>query len=237
MRKLLSIIFLIFNGAVFAETQHFYEFRSQMSITKEISDRWDLNVFVSENANLSGRHQEGTSSFINAQNYLLIGPTYKYSPNLNLVLLGYIYQKTNPFFDSFAVENRMFQQVVYSTDFGFGRVTHRVRFEERFIDDKAPEQEFMGTRLRYQIGLTVPLQGDEVNDGEFYFNANNEFYFSTSGYRNALYNENWTYAGIGYQTAGRGRFEMGPLIQRVVVDKQHDVRYFELMQFSWSYNF
>ena len=39
MRKLLSIIFLIFNGAAFAETQHFYESRSQMSITKEISDQ------------------------------------------------------------------------------------------------------------------------------------------------------------------------------------------------------
>ena len=129
----------------------------------------------------------------------------------------------------------MFQQVVYSTDFGFGRVTHRVRFEERFIHDKAPEQEFMGTRLRYQIGITVPFRRtDEVNDGEFYLNANNEFYFSTSGYRNALYNEKLDLsAGIGYQTAGRGRFEIGPLIQRVVVDKQHDVRYFELMQFSW----
>jgi len=82
----------------------------------------------------------------------------------------------------------------------------------------------------------VPLQGEELDNGEFYFNTYNEFYFITSGAGGATYNENWTYAGIGYKTAKYGKFEVGPLLQRVIVDK-HDIRYFNLLQFSWSHNF
>jgi hypothetical protein len=29
---------------------------------------------------------------------------------------------------------------------------------------------------------------------------------------------------------------VGPLLQRVIIDK-HDIRYFNLLQFSWSHNF
>ena len=237
MKLFLFFIFLIFSNCLYADNTHqFYEFRTQISLTKQVFDRWDLNIFMSENANLVDKTYGGEQPPTNVQNYFLAGPTYKYSSNLNFVFLGYIYQRTSPVFDNFVNENRLFQQVVYSTDFGFGRVTHRVRFEERFIHDKAPEQKFIGTRLRYQLGLLVPLQGDELNNGEFYFNTYNEFYFITSGVSGATYNENWAYAGIGYQTAKYGRIEVGPLVQRVVVDKQ-DIRYFNLLQFSWSHNF
>ena len=237
MRTLIFIMFLIFSNFGFAETHRFYEFRSQISITKEVFDRWDLNLFTSENANLASQNYGGAEPPTNIQNYFLAGPTYKYSQNLNFVFLGYIYQRTNSIFDNFVNENRLFQQVVYGMDSGLERITHRVRFEERFIHDVAPEQKFMGTRLRYQIGLLIPLQGSELNNGEFYLNMYNEFYFTTTGVRATLYNENWTYAGIGYQTAQYGRVEVGPLIQRVVVDKHHDIRYFNLLQLSWSYNF
>jgi hypothetical protein len=237
MGRALFFAFLVFGGAAHADdTHHFYEFRTQISLTKQVLDRWDLNIFTSENANLVDKAYGGEQPPTNVQNYLLIGPTYKYSPNLNFVFLGYIYQRTSPIYDNFVNENRIFQQVVYSTDFGFGLVTHRVRFEQRFIHDKAPEQKFLGTRLRYQLGVMVPLQGEELNSGEFYFNAYNEFYFITSGAGGATYNENWTYAGIGYQTAKHGKFEVGPLLQRVIVDR-HDIRYFNLLQFSWSHNF
>lgn len=172
MKILILVIFLFFCNFVSAETpetKQLYEFRSQISVTKEIFDRWDLNLFTSENANLVSKNYGGVEAPTNIQNYFLAGPTYKYSPNLNFVFLGYIYQRTNSIFDNFVNENRLFQQVVYGMDSGLGRITHRLRFEERFIHDAAPEQEFMGTRLRYQVGLLVPLQGSELNNGEFYF--------------------------------------------------------------------
>ena len=237
MKRFLFFTFFIFSNFSNADDTHeYYEFRTQISLTKQVLDRWDLNIFTAENANLVDKTYGGQRPPTNVQNYFLVGPTYKYSPNLNIIFFGYIYQGTSPVREHFVTENRIFQQVVYKTDYGFGQVTHRVRFEERFIHDKAPEKKFLGTRLRYQLGVLVPLQGDELNNGEFYFHASNEFYFITSGSSGATYNENWAYAGIGYQTAKYGRVEIGPLLQRVVVDK-HDIRDFNILQFSWEHDF
>lgn len=238
IRALSFALFFVFIECAVAETHQYYEFRSQISITKlDIIDRWDLNLFTSENANLSSKNHDGVEPPVNIQNYFLAAPTYKFSSNLHVVFLGYIYQKTHPTFDNFINENRLFQQVVYSQNTNQGLLTHRLRFEQRFIHDVAPEQKFFGTRLRYQIGFLIPLQGKELNNGEFYLNIYNEFYFTLTGVKATVYNENWTYAGIGYQSKKYGRFEIGPLLQRVIVEKQHDVRHFNLLQLSWSYNF
>lgn len=238
MKVLPLIFFFGFIKFAVAETHQYYESRLQVSITKsDIIDRWDLNLFTSQNINLASKDYSGTELPINIQNYFLAAPTYKLRPNLHFVFLGYIYQRTHPLFDNFINENRLFQQVVYSRNTNWGLSTHRLRFEERFIHDVAPEQKFFGTRLRYQLGFLIPLQGKELDNGEFYLNIFNEFYFTLSGARATTYNENWTYAGIGYQSRKYGRFEVGPLLQRVIVEKQHDVRHFNLLQFSWSYNF
>ena len=228
---------LILSKATFAETQQIYGFRPQISLTKAVSDRWDINVFTSTNTNLNDKRYGNTQFPSDIQYYFQTGPIYKYSPNLNFVFLGYIYQRTNPFSDSFVNENRLFQQVIYGTDSLFGRLTHRVRFEERFIQNRTTGETPFSTRLRYQVALLVPLQGSELDNGEFYFNIYNEFYFSLTGSKNALYSENWSYAGIGYQTAEYGRIEAGPLIQRSVINQQHDIRYIDLLQLNWSYNF
>lgn len=203
-QKNLFIILFIFSNPILAETQFFYGFRPQISITKNISDRWDWNVFTSDNTNLTDKTYGKTHFPENIQYYFQTGPIYKYSPDLNFVFLGYIYQRTNPVSNDFVNENRLFQQVIYGADSMFGRLTHRGRFEERFIQNRVTGQTPFSTRLRYQVALLVPLQGSELESGEFYFNVYNEFYFSLTGARNALYSENWSYAGIGYKTVQYG---------------------------------
>ena len=237
MRTLALVIFLIFSSAILAETQQLYGFRPQISLTKVVSDRWDINVFSSNNSNLNDKTYGRTQFPADIQQYFQISPIYKYSPDINFVFLGYIYQRTNPFSDDFVNENWLFQQVIYGTDTLFGQLTHRVRLEERFIHNQTTGQTPFSTRLRYQVALLIPLQGSELDNGVFYFNTYNEFYFNLTGARNAFYSENWSYAGIGYQTVEYGRVEVGPLIQRSVINKQHDIRYIDLLQLNWSYNF
>jgi hypothetical protein len=90
MRRLLFFAFLIFSNDSYADDTHqFYEFRTQISLTKQVFDRWDLNIFTSENANLVDKTYDGQQPPTNVQNYFLVGPTYKYSSNLNFVFLGY----------------------------------------------------------------------------------------------------------------------------------------------------
>ncbi len=237
IKVILFIISIAFSHSIFAESQQFYGFRPQINITKEVSDRWDINVFTSTHPILTDNINGRTRFPTDIQYYFQTSPIYKYSPNLNFVFLGYIYQRTNPFSENFVNENRLFQQVVYGSDTIFGRLTQRARFEERFIHNPTLDTTPLSTRLRYQIGLLIPLKGKELDNGEFYFNAYNEFYFSLTGARNALYSENWSYAGIGYQTRQYGRIEVGPLIQRSIINQQHGVRYIDLLQFNWSYNF
>lgn len=235
--KILLLVMLAFySKQLFAETQQLYGFRPQISITKDISDKWDLNVFSSNNSNLNPT--TGNTQFpADIQQYFQTSPIYKHSPNLNFVVLGYIYQRTNPFSDDYVNENRLFQQVIYGADTIVGQFTHRVRFEERFIRDRTTGHTPFSTRLRYQVALLIPLQGSTLEAGEFYFNTYNEFYFNTTGLSNAFYSENWSYAGIGYQTEEYGRVEAGPLVQRSIINQQHDVRYINLLQVNWSYNF
>ena len=235
--KIPLLALLAFHGGhSYAETQQLYGFRPQISITKDISDKWDLNVFSSNNSNLNP--STGNTQFpADIQQYFQTAPIYKYSPNLNFVFLGYIYQRTNPFSNDYVNENRLFQQIVYGTDTIMGQLTHRLRFEERFIHDRTTGQTPFSTRLRYQVGLLVPLRGNSLEAGEFYFNTYNEFYFNTTGRSNAFYSENWSYAGIGYQTEAYGRVEVGPLIQRSIINQRGDVRYINLLQVNWSYNF
>jgi Protein of unknown function (DUF2490) len=92
-----------------------------------------MNVFTSTHPILISN----TFASFDIQYYFQTSPIYKYSPNLNFVFLGYICQRTNPFSKDFVNENRLFQQVIYGSDSIFGRLTHRVRFEERFIHNKA----------------------------------------------------------------------------------------------------
>lgn len=237
MKLTLFIISIIFSHSISAESQQFYGFRPQISITKDISDRWDLNAFTSTHPIVSNNLNGKIKVPADIQYYFQTSPIYKYSPNLNFVILGYIHQRTNPFSEDFGIENRLFQQAVYGMDTIFGRFTQRMRFEERFIHNKITNETPLSTRLRYQIALLIPLQGKGLDDGEFYFNIYNEFYFSLTGARNAFYSENWSYAGIGYQTRQYGRIEVGPLVQRSIINQQHEVRYINLLQLNWSYNF
>lgn len=221
VKRILFIILIVSSHAVFAESQQFYGFRPQVSITKSISDRWDLNVV---NVFASMHPIASNNPDTKAIAYFQTNPIYKYSPNLNFSL-GYIYQRNNAFSADYINENRFFQQAVYGMDTPLGRFTQRARFEERFIQDRIHDKTPLSTRLRYQIALLVPLQGEKLDSGEFYLSIYNEFFFSLTGARNALYSENWSYAGVGYQTQQYGGIEVGSIVQRFVINQQHDIRY------------
>ena len=56
MKITLFILFSIFSHSIFAESQQFYGFRPQINITKDIHDKWDLNVFTSTHPILTDKN-------------------------------------------------------------------------------------------------------------------------------------------------------------------------------------
>jgi hypothetical protein len=234
---------LLAQQQVSAQNLNFFGFLPSYSQTGLISKKFDYNFFASTTYSAFDMRFGGLdypAKFL--QVYVQPSLIYKHSPNLNFsVSFTYNYQRGNPR-ALFSSEYRPWQQVVFSHNaFNMkGRVTHRVRFEQRLIKNKGDIRR-LTTRLRYQIGYMVPLQGKTLDVHEFYLNMYNEFYFSLSNPearpRNAFYSENWTYIGIGFNTGKMGRIEVGPLYQGAYRNLQHERRNLSMLQILWVTNF
>jgi hypothetical protein len=238
MKKISFLIFLLgLFGGLTAQNLTFYGFLPAVSQTGRISNRVDYNFFGSTTID-AFRSTIGGTEYPAKDLQLYIQPSvvYKFSPNFN-TSCSYTYQRNNPLTADFGNEHRIWEQFIYAHSFSKYRFTNRVRFEQRFIENRTNKTYPMSTRLRYQLGLNFPLQGKTLEKNEFYVNAYNEFYFSLTGNKNATYSENWTYVGIGYHLGKAGRLEIGYLLQMAVRDAKKDIRRLNLCQVSWITNF
>lgn len=232
----------LLHKSVTAQNLEFYGIIPSISQTGRISNRFNYNIFASETFDLTNRVIDGVYYAAKPlQLYIQPSLIYVHSPNLNFTAsLTYNYQRSNPNVLYFR-EWRTWEQVIYSHPLTNGRMTHRLRFEQRFIKNERTGKSPMTTRLRYQLGFSIPLQGIQLDPGEFYFNCYDEAYFTltvpSGTVRSALYSENWAYAGIGYQTQKIGRIEVGPLLQFNVRDVEQDLRNLYLLQVTWITNF
>ncbi len=229
------ILFFLILGSAQAKTFDSWGVVPFLSLSKGISTKTDINFYHSDTFSFTNNHfQRRHYPSRDQQTYFQTGITYKFLPWLNLTI-GHIYQRNNPLDVDFTNEHRVFEQVVLSHDHDEYKFTHRFRFEQRFVDER--ESHEFKTRLRYQIGLSFPLQGRQLDPEEWYFNCYNEFYFSTTGERNSFYSDDWAYAGFGYQTRTWGRLEAGPLAQYSTVNRDKDFRSFYAAQFGWILKF
>jgi hypothetical protein len=229
------IFILLFIGSAYAKTFDSYGLVPFISLSKGLSTKTDLNFYHSDTFGLTDNQFQGKHyKSRHQQTYFQTGFNYKFRPYLNLTI-GHIYQRNNPIDVEFVNEHRIFEQMTFAHAIDEKQFTHRIRYEQRFIDDRE-EHEFK-TRLRYQIGLSFPLQGRQLDPGEWYFNCYNEFYFSTTGERYAFYSDDWAYAGFGYQTQEWGKLEAGPLAQYSVINYDKDFKSFYAVQFGWILKF
>jgi len=64
---------------------------------------------------------------------------------------------------------RTLQQISFSKSFANFKVGQRIRFDQTFSEDLTT------FRLRYRIGLLIPLQGRKLDNKELYIKFNNEY--------------------------------------------------------------
>lgn len=208
-----------------------------LSLSYRINPIWGLSfyhydTFAFEKKVYQGRKYE--AGIIDT--YFQTSLSYQFDQNI-VFNLGHIFQEKDPLHEGFQNEHRIFEQVTFLQRLRYLNISHRFRYEQRFTDNRNEDRIDFRTRLRYQIGLKIPLRGIILDSKEFYFNTYNEFYLSTTGARNAFYSDNWYYAALGYQTENWGSFEMGPLIQTSVINRDKDLRWFYALQSGWIYRF
>lgn len=121
---------------------------------------------------------------------------------------SYVYQREKTGMNSYVNENRVHFQLTYKYAVNQVKFKHRLRFDNRFISDPNTDTNTYKNRLRYLLGVELPIGSDNNN---WYFTAYEEAFFNTFKNANKVFAENWTYAAIGKHLNNNHKFEAGPL--------------------------
>ncbi|VAV85266.1 hypothetical protein MNBD_BACTEROID02-1571 [hydrothermal vent metagenome] len=168
---------------------------------KQINEKWNIHNEVQyRNYNAIGDLE---------QLLIRVGLGYNLTDKNNNLLLGYGYILSNNYLgdvnEKISVnEHRIFQQFISKQNVGKLKLSHRYRFEQRFI-----ENDFK-LRLRYFLGLNIPLSKKEIGNNTYYISAYNEIFLNT---KTSIFDRNRVYAGIGYRINNSIKIEAGYMNQ------------------------
>ncbi len=168
---------------------------------KKLNDKWNIHNEVQyRNYNAVGDLE---------QLLLRTGLGYTFNDNKNNILLGYGYILSENYIgdtdDKFSVnEHRIYQQFTSKQSVGKVKLSHRYRFEQRFV-----ESDFR-MRFRYFLGLNIPLKTNEDGKKDIYLSAYNEIFLNTES---SVFDRNRVYGGLGYKFNKDIRIEAGYMNQ------------------------
>lgn len=169
--------------------------------SKKIDSKWNIHNEVQY------RNYDAVGDL--EQLLLRTGLGYNLSENNHNVLLGYGYILSQNYVSDTQEktdvnEHRIFQQFTSKQKIGSVSLSHRYRFEQRFV-----ESDFK-MRLRYFLALKVPLIKTEAVPAKMYLSAYNEVFLNTES---SVFDRNRVYGGFGYQLNKRVRIEAGYMSQ------------------------
>lgn len=167
---------------------------------KKLNNKWNIHNEVQyRNYNVAGDLE---------QLLLRTGLGYNITDNSNL-LLGYGYILSENYLgdsdEKVSVnEHRIFQQFTTKQNIGKVGLSHRYRFEQRFVEDD------FKLRLRYFLGINIPLQYKEDGKNPLYLSMYNEIFLNT---KSSVFDRNRVYGGLGYKFSKNLRLELGYMNQ------------------------
>lgn len=168
---------------------------------KKLNNKWNIHNEVQyRNFNAIGDLE---------QLLLRTGVGYNLTENNNNLLVGYGYILSENFIgdtdDKVSVnEHRIFQQFTSKQSLWAVQLTHRYRFEQRFVEDD------FRMRFRYFLSLNVPFNKQPEKENYLYGSAYNEIFLNTES---SVFDRNRVYLGLGYKVNNGLKFELGYLNQ------------------------
>ena len=169
--------------------------------SKKVNSKWNIHNEVQY------RNYDAVGDL--EQLLLRTGVGYNLSENNHNLLLGYGYILSQNYVadtqEKIDVnEHRIFQQFTSKQKIGKVSLSHRYRFEQRFV-----EADFK-LRLRYFLAFKVPLIKSEAVPAKLYVSAYNEVFLNTES---SVFDRNRVYGGLGYQLHKNVRIEAGYMSQ------------------------
>lgn len=163
--------------------------------------------------------------------YTESGLSYALTKELSFTA-SYVYERQNPFLDNYRNENRAFQQLTLKLPIGKMELKQRLRFDERFIQNRATGESPFTHRFRYLLGMKHPLRGDQM-----YFFAYSEVFLNTTSGAKYVFDENWSAAQMGFKMNGWSSFEIGLLYVGWINNAQKDWLNQFYLQATWVTHF
>jgi hypothetical protein len=186
---------------------------------KKLNNKWNIHNEVQyRNYNAIGDLE---------QLLLRTGVGYNLTENNNNILIGYGYILSENYIpdtdDKISVnEHRIFQQFTTKQSLWKVKLSHRYRFEQRFV-----ESDFK-MRFRYFLGFNIPLQSKEESKKELYLSAYNEIFLNTNS---AIFDRNRVYAGLGYKINRNIKIELGYMNQFFETDSRDQINLLTFVNF------
>lgn len=142
------------------------------------------------------------------------GIGYNLSQDNNNILFGAAYFFSQNYIDEVedkenVNEFRTYQQFNNYHNFKKLHVNHRIRFEQRWIQNEVDN--LFKTRFRYLVSLKLPINHTELINNTWYASTYNEIFLNTNTQN--VFERNRTYVGIGYKISSRFTLEAGYMNQ------------------------
>lgn len=147
---------------------------------------------------------------------------------------SFTFRLREPFDGSMTTELRPTQQITLGRQFSKYRLRQRLRFDERFIQADPAESHRFSLRVRYRLSLDFPLEGDRLDDREFYINANTEFLYTPTDDDAFFYREYRGYTGLGYQLDERHKLELGGTFETARISRELGRENLWLLKMVWA---
>ena len=150
------------------------------------------------------------------QTLIRVGGHYQIKPFLTAVLgYGFIYSELKGAANAPFYEHRIFQDFVLTHAIKSTRIRHRLRLEERFIEDR----DFYG-RARYCLFADIPLSEKKFNAGGTYLALYQEVFINAFQPEPLkTFDRNRIYAAVGYKVKDNLGIQLGSMLQHVGSNK------------------
>lgn len=164
---------------------------------------------------------------------VLLRPNINYYFGNKSATLGYTYVSANGRTatgeKTFRGENRMFEQFVISQKAGVNTtITHRLRLEQRFLDNTATQPDVFSQRIRYFIRGIIPFTKEATFTNGPYFAFQNEVFANIQNkaqINNHVFDQNRAYVAIGRRLNKRVDLELGYLNQYIKLPQTYTINH------------